>query len=173
MSATSQKNQAKVNAKHYAKLLASIINGQATVTDATKIELGLNVRAQPQPWPIPSTSPVIEIEGVSGWVVSIRLKAATSNKRGTVGTLRGKPAGVSGATILSYVGPTPPSDPSAFKFEGSIGQTRAQIAFPTTLPAGTKVWITAFWFNGRKQSGPACAPISSNLLGSGDVLMAA
>ena len=30
----------------------------------------------------------------------------------------------------------------------------------------------AFWFNGRKQSGPACAPISANLPG-GSVSMAA
>ena len=30
----------------------------------------------------------------------------------------------------------------------------------------------AFWFNGRKQSGPACAPVSTNLPG-GSVSMAA
>jgi hypothetical protein len=28
---------------------------------------------------------------------------------------------------------------------------------------GAKVWFTAFWFNGRKQSGLACAPVGTNI----------
>jgi hypothetical protein len=30
---------------------------------------------------------------------------------------------------------------------------------------GAAVWITAFWFNPRKQSGPAAEPVSANLPG--------
>src|SRR5262245_47449091 len=43
------KNTARTALKSSARLLASIIQGQASVTDQQKIELGLTVRAQPTP----------------------------------------------------------------------------------------------------------------------------
>lgn len=164
-SAVTAKNAARDVLKFNAKLLANIINGQATVTDAQKQQLGLNVRQQPRPIPTPDTAPVIEVVSVSAWTVKIKLKSTGSG--------RGKPAGVSGANVFSYVGPTPPASPTDFKYEGMTGRTEIEVAFATDLPAGTKVWLTAFWFNGRKQSGPACSPVSSNLLGSGTISMAA
>ncbi len=36
-----------------------------------------------------------------------------------------------------------------------------------SLPAGTKVFLSAFWFNNRKESGPACTPVSTLLQGGG------
>ncbi len=83
----------------------------------------------------------------------------------------GKPAGVSGASIFSYVEATAPSDISAWKFEGNTGKT-AVVVFPNTTAAGATVWLTAFWFNPRKQSGPACTPVSTNVQ-RGSVSMAA
>ncbi len=38
--------------------------------------------------------------------------------------------------------------------------------FPSTVAAGATVWLTAFWFNPRKESGIACDPISANLPGA-------
>src|SRR4051794_22900338 len=55
--AVSQKNSSRLSLKNQARLLASIINGQATVTDATRIELGLTVKAHPAPIPPPSDPP--------------------------------------------------------------------------------------------------------------------
>jgi hypothetical protein len=49
---------------------------------------------------------------------------------------------------------------------------RVELAFLSGNPPGTRVWLTAFWFNGRKQSGPMCAPVGTNLPG-GSVSMAA
>jgi len=78
-----------------------------------------------------------------------------------------------GASIFSFVGPTPPTEISDWKFEGSAGRvTKIDVTFPSTLAAGTKVWLCAFWFNGSKQSGAACDPICTNLPG-GRVSMAA
>ena len=32
---------------------------------------------------------------------------------------------------------------------------------PADTAAGAKVWLTAFYFNERKQNGPACAPVGA------------
>jgi hypothetical protein len=98
--------------------------------------------------------------------VSLKLHDSTS------GAKRGKPPGVSGASVFSFVGAVAPSDMGSWKFEGSTGKTKVDVSFDNSNAPGTKVWLTAFWFNGRKQSGPACAPVATNLQG-GSVSMAA
>jgi hypothetical protein len=160
------KNAARTTLKTQATLLANTIYGTPTVTVAQKVELGIPPRSEPNPIPPPSTSPVLEVVSTNAWTARIRLKAGA-------GGGRGKPAGTFGASVFSYVGATAPTDIGSWKFEGSTGRVTAiDVDFPNTLAAGTKVWLTAFWFNGRKQSGPACAPVSCNLPG-GSVSLAA
>jgi hypothetical protein len=103
---------------------------------------------------------------VTGYTVKIKLHDSAS------GSKRGKPAGVSGASVFSYAGATAPADISAWKFEGNTSKTAVEVAFPNTTAAGATVWLTAFWFNPRKQSGPACSPVNTNLQG-GSVSLAA
>jgi hypothetical protein len=163
--------QAKKTAKHAlianARQLAAIIQKYPSITNAQRSSLGLTVPSAPSPVPPPSDAPAMEITSVSGWTVNFRLHDATT------GSKRGKPAGVSGASIFSFVGATPPGDISAWKFEGSTSRTvKLQATFDSSTAPGTKVWLTAFWFNPRKQSGPACSPVSTNLQG-GSVAMAA
>jgi hypothetical protein len=162
---------AKNTAKHAlivsTRQLAQIIQKFPAITNAQRSELGLTVPNGPSPIPPPSSEPSLEIKSVSGYTVTIRLHDSTSGSR------RGKPAGVSGASVFSYVGATASPDISAWKFEGNTGVTnKITVAFPTTLAAGAQVWLTAFWFNERKQSGPACDPVGTNLQGGG-VAMAA
>lgn len=160
------KNAAKAALKNGATLLANKIYASPTVTDAQKTALGIPPRATPTPIPAPSSSPVIEVVSVSGWTARIRLRAGE-------GAGRGKPAGTIGASIFSFVGEEAPTDIGQWKFEGSTGRvTSVDVTFANTLAPGACVWFTAFWFNGRKQSGPASAPISANLPG-GSVSMAA
>ena len=45
------------------------------------------------------------------------------------------------------------------------GKPIVDVTFPGTTPAGSKVWFTAFWFNNRKQDGPAATPIGINIPG--------
>ena len=164
--AVSNKNVARTNLKNSARLLANLINGTASVTNAQKITLGLNVRATPSPIPQPSTAPGLSVRSVSGWTVKIKLSDTGSSAK------RGKPPGVSAGSVFSYVGATAPSDISSWKFEGNTGKTLVDVAFASTLAPGTQVWLTAYWFNGRKQSGPATSPVSTNLQG-GSVSLAA
>jgi hypothetical protein len=149
------KNEARTALKNGATLLANKIYSSPTVTDAQKTALGMPPRKSPMPIPAPSSSPELDIVSVNGWTVKIKLHDSTSSAK------RGKPPGVSGAAVFSYVGADAPTDISAWKFEGNTGRSVIEVTFPGTTAPGAKVWLTAFWFNGRKQSGPACPPVSA------------
>jgi hypothetical protein len=164
--AVAAKNTARTNLKNDAKLLANLVYGTATVTNAQKLTLGLNVRATPSPIPVPSDPPSLTIKSVRGRTVKIKLSDSTSSAK------RGKPPGVSGASVFSFIGATASDDISLWKFEGNTGRTVMEVAFPPATVGGAQVWLTAFWFNGRKQSGPATDPVTTYLQ-AGGVSMAA
>jgi len=155
------KNTARANLKADARLLDRLVQGTASVSDAQKRDLGLNVPSAPTPIPPPADEPGLDILSVSKWTVKIKLHDTASDAK------RGKPPGVIGAAIFTHVGATPPADIGAWQFQGNTGRTKLDVPFPNTLAAGTQVWIAAFWFNGRKQSGPACTPVPTTLQGSG------
>ena len=159
------KNTARLALKNGAFLLASKVYASPTVTDA-QTALGMPPRAAPKRVPVPSTAPVLEVISADAWTVRMRLRTAE-------GARRGKAPGTSGASVFSYVGATPPTDMAGWKFEGSAGRVTAiDVHFPSTLAPGTKVYLCAFWFNGRKQSGPACDPVAVNLPGGGTSMAA-
>ena len=164
--AVAAKNTARANLLEQIRLMTNLVNGTATVTDAQKITLGITVRAQPSPQPPPSSWPILTVKSSYGTMVTLGLGSSDP------GSKRGRPAGVFGASVFSFVGAEAPSDISEWKFEGNTGRTQLTVTFPSDTAPGTKVFFTAFWFNGSKASGPACAAISTNLPG-GSVPMAA
>jgi hypothetical protein len=149
------KKQSKAALVADARLLAKVVQGTGTVTDAQKATLGLNVRATPQPVPVPADAPSIDIVSVNSRTVNIRLHSST------VAGKRKRPTGVKGAAVFSYVGATAPTDPSQFSFEGNTSLTNFAVTFPETVVPGSLVWITAMWFNTRAQSGPSAAPVQA------------
>ncbi len=154
------KNSAKDALVDDARELARIVQADSSVSDAQLAQLGLTVRDdEPTPVPVPTTAPGIAIVSAIGRNVQIRL-SDTANPDS-----RGKPDGVDGASVLSFVGAAPPApeDTEAWKFEGNIGRATATITFPPTVPSGATAWFTAFWFNPRKQSGPAAMPVSTQI----------
>jgi hypothetical protein len=153
------KNNARATLKREALLVVNQVNAGANVTPGQKTDLGIPIRATPQPQPVPSVWPAIIPQSVNGWTVLARIGENTSSNR------RGRPAGTSGTAVFSYVGPTAPSNISDWKFEGNTGKSEFTISFDSSLPAGTRVFLTAFYFNGRKQSGPLCPPVGLNLQG--------
>jgi hypothetical protein len=158
-SLVSAKNIARTVLKTSARQLASIIQGQASVSDAQKIDLGLTVRHVPMPVPPPSHAPGITVLATVGNTVRLRLFDAVDSAR------RGKPLGVDGASVFSHVGANPPTSVDDWKFEGVTGKTKIDILFPDSVAPGSRVWFTAFWFNTRKENGPPATPISTNLPG--------
>ena len=154
------KNEARVQLVSYIRHVAGQIQGTMSVTAQQKQDLGLTVRdVEPTPIPPPANAPGIMIKSTFGTTVRIKLIDTTNPTR------RGKPPGVDGASVFSYVGDEAPADPSVWKFEGSTTRTTVDIDFPNTIAPGSKVWLTAFWFNPRALSGPGCPPVSTNLPG--------
>jgi hypothetical protein len=154
------KNAARAALKHQANLLAKIVAGTASVTDEQKIDLGLNVRARPTPIPPPAFAPAITIVSTSGNTVRLKLRDSTTSRRG-------RPPGVDGAVIFSFVGASAPTSLADWRFEANLRKTKAEITFASSVPPGARVWFTAFWFNPRAQRGPASMPIGTNIPGGG------
>ena len=150
------------------RVLARVAQNFPGTTDALRIDLGLPVRdVVPSPINPPTEPPVMEVVRVDGRRVTIRLRAVGSESRG-------KPDGVWGASVLSYIGvggATPPADLAAWKTEGESTRTDFDVEFATTVPAGSQVWLTAFWKNPRLIAGPACDPVNVYL--GGGVALAA
>jgi hypothetical protein len=158
------KNSARSTVKTTAKLMVNVIDGQATVSESTKSLLGISTRKPPMPTPIPTIAPTIAIASVSAFTAKVRL--STPNKK------RGKPDFVIGASFFSFTGDAPPTDISQWKFEGNTGKPVFEVQFSNTLAKGTTVFLTAFWFNGAKLSGPCATPISCVIQGGGVTLVA-
>jgi hypothetical protein len=153
------KNAARATLVENARLLARIVQATSTVTPQQKIDLGLTPRdVIPSPINPPTESPVIELVSALGRMLKVNLRSVGSERRG-------KPAGVHGASVFSFIGAAAPADIADWTVQGSTTRTSFEVEFAASVPAGSQVWLTAFWFNPRSQSGPACTPISAYIAG--------
>ena len=149
--AVATKNSAMKAAIANARLLAGIIQKFPGTTTADRIALGLTVPIVPAPVPVPSAIPSIDILGVVDKTVKVKIHNGTTTKRG-------RPAGVAGAFVYSFVGDTAPADMTAWIFQGCSTKTKFDVVLVGTVLPFAKVWLTAQWINPRKQPGPACTP---------------
>ena len=154
------KNEKKADWLRSVRVVVDQIQVNPLTTDAMRANLGITVRRVPSPVPAPTTSPTITLTSETGRRVKVTMRDRTS-------TGRGRPAGVEGITVLTYVGEDAPKSTSDWSFAGNTSTMEMTTQFPANTPAGAKVWVTAFYFNPRKQSGPAAVPVSTNLLDNG------
>ena len=152
------KNQARwqlLNATSGAKQLVAIVQAFPGLTDTMRGELGLRLLdVEPSPVPAPAFPPGLAVVATVGRMTKLRLRDQESPDS------RGKPRGVEGATVLYHVGDEPPASPSKWMFGMNTSRPVFDLAIPGDVPAGSKVWITAFWFNARKDSSPPAQPKS-------------
>ncbi|MEM1446262.1 MAG: hypothetical protein AAGF84_09420 [Planctomycetota bacterium] len=154
--AVQTKNTAKKSMLDEARKLISQLQGSSVMTDAKRDALQIPIKdSEPTPVPPPSEAPTLEILSQNGHEVTFRLLPASGPSR------RRKPEGVQGATVLTYVGDTAPLDPTVWTFQGNTTKNVKTIVFDESIAPGTKVWLTAFWFNRRTQSGPPCDPVAA------------
>jgi hypothetical protein len=145
--------------KAYARELARIVNAFPATTNQQRLDMGLNPRAgEATPINPPTEPPALEVLGAIGRILKLRLHAINSAGRG-------KPDGVAGASVFSFVGAAPPPDITEWVFQGSTTRTSFDVEFAPTVPAGAQVWLCAFWYSPRAQPGPASQPISAYLAG--------
>jgi hypothetical protein len=158
---TAAKNSAKeamVDGEGGIRALARTVQGFAAITPELLTELGLTVRdTEPSPIPAPSTAPVLTVVSRFNRTVKIKLKDAANPDN------RGRPDGVDGALVFAHVGENPPVGMDNWSLKANATKTTVDITFPDSVPASAKVWITAYWYNPRGASGPACAPVSTNI----------
>jgi hypothetical protein len=62
--------------------------------------------------------------------------------------------------MLYFVGEAAPADPAAWLFAMNTSKTLFDFEIPAGVAAGAKVWLTAFWFNNKKEPSPAATPES-------------
>ena len=140
------KDQFRVNLKAYARKVSKVVQGHPTITNAQRIDLGLNVPEIPSPIPIPGVAPKMDVDTVLGKTVALRIHNADTTKRG-------RPAGCAGASVYSFIGDQPPENINLWVFEGNTTRTEFEVAFTGSVAPFAKVWLTALWFNPRQQAG--------------------
>ena len=162
------RDAAKLALLDFARPLYKQIQANTAVTDAAKIELGIVViDNEPTPQPVPGFAPGLNVVSVNGRLAKIRLFDPANPTRRRI------PDGVNGGIVMSFVGAEPPASPNVCKMEGPISRVDGAVVFPESLAPGTQVWLLATWFNERKQMGPACAPVATQINFGGSLPMAA
>ena len=162
-SLTNAKDNAKRSLLTYARQLYSFVQSNNSVSQANKILLGIHLRVIPAPIPRPGVQPAVDVIGVIGRTVQLKIHDSASSLK------RGKPAGATAAWVYSFVGENYPSDPTLWNFEGATTRPRFDILFPSTVAGGAQVWVCAAWINAKQEVGPTSVPITTNLPGGGTI----
>jgi hypothetical protein len=138
--------------------LSRIVRACPSVTSQMRLDLGLSVSdgGKGTPTQAPDAPPRLRVLSVLGRTVEVRLLDADT-------TRRGKPAHVLGAALFVADGDQPPANLTDWTFKGNTTRTTAKLNFDPSLPPGTKVWLTAYWFSPRAANGPACQPVYTHL----------
>lgn len=151
------KNSAKAALVAKTRELVDICQAWPEMTNDKRALLQITIRDNtPTPVPVPANPPQLDVVGVQGRTVNVRLRNSVNGERR-------KPEGVQGATVMSYVGEAIPSSLRDWTFEGNTTRVDVPVVFGETVPMGSKVWITAFWYNRRAESGPACSPVAAHV----------
>jgi hypothetical protein len=148
------KNVAKRALVNATRSLVDEIQGLPITTNQKRLELGITERGKkPTPSPVPAM-PYVKVVSTSGRDVTVNIQQGSM--------ARGRPRGVIGANIMVAYGDAPPAAMTDWSIAQTTGKTRTTITLDAVSEACT-VWISAYWFNGRKATGPASSPVSVNL----------
>ncbi len=140
--------------------LVGLIKRNPMTMDAQRAELRLTI-PDPEPSPVsaPAVAPNLSIIWTAGRFIKVRLGDQEN------ATSRAKPAGVDGVTVLYHIGEKPPADPAEWRFARNASTTEFDVNMPASIAAGSRVWLTAFWFNARKDPSPAATAASACISG--------
>ena len=159
------KNQAKNALVEATRQIARQIGNTMTVSDDQRQALGLPVRTgERTSIPAPKGAPILKSGRVDGRTVTVELLQGASR--------RGKPAGVAGAMVFTFVGPVAPAGMEQWQFAGNVTRPTVELPFGTSA-SGDTVHVTAYWTNAKGESGPAARVLTINLPAGGAMPAAA
>ena len=151
------KDASKADLVFSLRSLTRVVQNAPTTTNALRLALGIPERdLEPTPIPVPGSVPILTVKKVWGREITCRLESAVSEGRAL-------PPGVYGAQIYSFIGDEPATDTQVWFNQGVVTRTTFGVQFPASVPAGSKVWLTAAWINPRGQTGLACTPVLSGI----------
>lgn len=156
---TMAKNDARAALLVYARELYAFIQASLTVSNENKTLIGVKIRdKEPSPVPPVALAPLVTLLAVISRTGRYKLadRAFPNSRR--------RPLNAEGATVMSYVGATPPpSNDPGWKLEGQTGRNTFLVEFPDDVAPGTPCWVTAVWYNRRGEYSPACEPVQTYL----------
>lgn len=143
--------------------LVKILQAYPGMTNTLRAEISVTIPDdEPSPVPRPTHAPEIDLDAP----IMRRVRITLHNEK--VFGRRGKPDGVSGALVFTYVGVSPPSptDTGLWQLAANITKPTTEIQFPSSVPTGSTVWITAYWYNPKGESGPSAPAVYTILPGT-------
>lgn len=171
--ATLTKNQTRDTLKDVVRQAVLVVRGQRDLDGASLIDIGLSVpRARRRHISAPTDWPEVTVTDVRGNKVTLLLSRRTEE-----GSALGRPRDVAGAQVYALAGEVAsdaavgPSGP--WKFLGQATRTRPTFPLGRDMPPGTKVWLTARWYNPRGETGPVAPPVSTHIQFGGAMQWAA
>jgi hypothetical protein len=165
--AVAAKDASRAAFESFARICARLVQATPGVTDAQRIALGLTVRKEPSRVPPPTQRPSVQVTGVVGRCVSLRVYDGTSQSK------RRRAIGSIGAKLYVHAGEQWPSDLSAWHYWGDCTRDTCDIEVSPTVAGGQRVWITAVWYTRRGETGPMANPIMTYLQGGGTTTLPA
>ena len=148
------RDTAQDNYYEVARPLYTTIQANPDISNEDKAAAGVKVKdTTPTPTPVPSTAPTLTVESITGNMAKVRLADPANPAR------RARPPYVQGANVFTFAGENAPTDPSQWKLVGAVTRTVFEVVFDASIEPGSKVWLTACWFNSRSQVGPASNPV--------------
>ena len=155
---TVTKEMARVILEAETRKLVNQIRAAKGVCVDDKLKLGIRMLNGPKRRiKRPDIAPGIEVLPVDGRTVRVRL---IDLENAVIGA---KPKGVAGAVVMHYVGAQPPTDPADWRFERNTTTARFDLTFRGEIPAGETVWLTAYWYNPRRETGPSCEAVCTEI----------
>lgn len=157
-SATVAKNTQRKLLKDETRRLARIARA-SPATGHQLFKLGLKPqRKAVRRIAVPRSHPEVQMR-VDGRRLLLKLRDAQHTLR------RGKPRGVVGAVIYSFVGSAAPELLSEWTISALATKPQAVIQIGPPVPPGARIWVCARWLNPRLQAGPMSRPKSIHIGG--------
>lgn len=136
---------------------AQQISQNAGVLPSNKVAVGVNPRTTiPAPVPVPSSSPLVSIDGIGSLTMDVRYKDPDAP------TSRAKPFGATSVQTAVAVGTTVATDPDAAPFYAAFTKVPMRLDF-TSGQAGKIATVFCRWANRKGEVGPWSAGVSADV----------